>query len=146
MEAPTVEPGNDPMHEQNQREDPQRERRLPAAPPHAVAQQVRIERRERNDHDDGENCEICPKARDGDRAGCCEQCGGRGDDEQTCLEVSRDWHPLLYHFRGSEVVPHMILDPPPHTLGVIPIVLSKTPPEVPFLPLNREFLHREGSE
>src|SRR5262249_825132 len=30
-------------------------------------------------HDDGENCEIGPKARDGDRAGRCEQCGGRGD-------------------------------------------------------------------
>src|SRR5262249_44375765 len=56
------------------------------------------------------NCEIRPKARDGDRAGCCEQCGSRGDHEQACLEVSRDWHPLLYHFRGSEVVPHMTLD------------------------------------
>jgi hypothetical protein len=37
------------------------------------------------------------KGRDGDRAGCCEQCGGRGDHEQG-FEVSRDWHPLLYHF------------------------------------------------
>jgi hypothetical protein len=85
--------------------------RLLAAWPHAFAQEFRIERRERNDHDDGEDCEIRPKARDGDRAGCCEQCGGRGDHEQACLEVSRDWHPLLYHFRGSEVVPHMTLDP-----------------------------------
>jgi|SRR6516165_11640695 len=68
---------------------------------------IRIERRERNDHDDRENCELRPKARDGDRAGCCEQCDGRGDDEQACLEVSRDWHPLLYHFRESEVVPQL---------------------------------------
>src|SRR5262245_2178183 len=109
MEAATVEPGNDPMHEQNQREDPQRERRLFAARPHAFAQEVRIKRRERNDHDDGEDCEIRPKARDGDRAGCYEQCGGRGDHDKACLEVSRDWHPLLYHFRGSEVVPNITL-------------------------------------
>jgi len=64
MEAATVEPRNDPMHKQNEREDPQRERRLLAARPHAFAQEVRIECRERNDHDDGENCEIRPKARD----------------------------------------------------------------------------------
>src|SRR5262245_27066673 len=95
METATVEPGNDPMHEQNQREDPERVRRLLAARPHAFAQEVRIECRERNDHDGGENCEIRPKARDGDRAGCREQCGGCGNHEQTCLEVSRDWHPLL---------------------------------------------------
>src|SRR5262245_4040104 len=98
METATVEPGNDPMHEQNQRKDPQRERRLLAARPQAFAQEVRIERRKRNDHDDGEDCEIRPKARDGDPAGRCEQCGGRGDHEQACLEVSRDWH-LLYHLR-----------------------------------------------
>jgi hypothetical protein len=109
METATVEPGSHPMHEQNQREDLQRKRRLLAARLHAFAQEVRIERRERNDHDDGEDCEIDPKARDGDRAGCCEQCGGRGDHEQACLEVSRDWHPLLYHCRGNEVVPHMPL-------------------------------------
>src|SRR5262245_54821513 len=121
METATVEPGNDPMHEQNQREDPQRERRLLAARPHAFAQEVRIERRERNDHDDGEDCEIRPKARDGDRAGRSEQRGGRGDHEQACLEVSRDWHPLLYHFGGSEVVPSMTLNPPPHTLGAFHI-------------------------
>src|SRR5262245_14214074 len=119
METATVEPGNDPMHEQNEREDPQRERRLLAARPHAFAQEVRIEHSERNDHDDGEDCEIRPKAWDGDRAGCCEQCGGRRDHEQACLEVSRDWHPLFYHFRGREVVPHMILDPPLHTLGAV---------------------------
>src|SRR5262249_51347831 len=111
METATVEPGNDPMHEQNQREDPQRERRFLAAWPHAFAQEARIEHRERNDHDDGEDCEIRPKARDGDRAGCYEQRGGRGDNEQTCLEVRRDWHPLLYHFRRMEVVLHMTLDP-----------------------------------
>ena len=58
METAAVEPGNDPMHEQNQREDPQRERRLLAARPPAFAQEVRIERRKRNDHDDGEDCEI----------------------------------------------------------------------------------------
>src|SRR5262249_5487147 len=110
METATVEPGNDPMREQNQREDPQPERRCLAARPHAFAQEVRIERRERNNHDDGEDCEIRPKARDGERAGCCEQYGSRGDHEQACLEVSRNWHPLLYHFRGSEVVPHMTLD------------------------------------
>src|SRR5262249_38098683 len=86
------------------------ERLLLAARPHTFAQEVRIKRRERNDHDDGEDCEIRPKARDGDRAGGCEQCGGRGDHEQACLEVSRDWHPLRYHFRGSEMVPHMALD------------------------------------
>ena len=74
----------------------QHERRLLAARPHAFAQEVGVERRERNDHDDGEDCEIGPKARDGDRAGRCEQCGGRGDHEQACLEVSRDGHPLLY--------------------------------------------------
>ena len=68
MEAATVEPRNDPMHKQNEREDPQRERRLLAARPHAFAQEVRIERRERNEHDDGENCEIRPKARDGEQA------------------------------------------------------------------------------
>src|SRR5262249_36393831 len=102
METATVEPGNDPMHEQNQREDSQRERRLLAARPHAFAQEVRIERRERNDHDDSENCEIRPKVRDGDRSGCSEQCGGRGEHEQACLEVSRDWHALFYDFRGSE--------------------------------------------
>src|SRR5262245_5584197 len=96
METATVEPGNDPMHEQNQRKGSQRERRLLAARPQAFAQEVRIERRKRNDYDDGEDCEIRPKARDGDRAGRCEQCGGRGDHEQACLEVSRDWHPLLY--------------------------------------------------
>src|SRR5262249_28282472 len=94
METTTVEPSNDPMHEQNQRKDPQRERRLLAARPHALAQEIRIERRERNDHDGGEDCEIRPKARDGDRAGCCEHCGGRGDHEKGCLEVSREWHRL----------------------------------------------------
>src|SRR5215470_16995733 len=103
METATVEPGNDPMHEQNEREDLQRERRLLAARPHAFAQEVRIERHERNDHDDGEDCEIRPKARDGDRAGCCEQCGGRADHERACLEVSRDGHPLVCHFKGSEM-------------------------------------------
>jgi hypothetical protein len=101
METATVKPGNGPMHEQNQRKDPQRERQLLAARPHAFAQEVRIERRERNDHDDGEDCQIRPKARDGDCAGRYEQCGCRGDHEETCLEVSRDWHPLLYHFRGK---------------------------------------------
>jgi RNA polymerase-interacting CarD/CdnL/TRCF family regulator len=44
METATVEPGNDPMHEQNQRKDPQRERRLLAARPQAFAQEVWIER------------------------------------------------------------------------------------------------------
>src|SRR5215475_15794526 len=138
METTTVEPSNDPMHEQNQRKDPQRERRLLAARPHALAQEVRIERCERNDHDDGEDCEIRPKARDGDRAGCCEQCGGCRDHEQACLEVSRDWHSPLYHFRGSEAVPHMTLDPPPHTLGVIQIALPESRMEMPFLPLGGE--------
>ena len=42
METATVEPGNDPMHEQNEREDPQRERRLLAARPHAFAQEVKL--------------------------------------------------------------------------------------------------------
>src|SRR5262245_54989132 len=110
METATVEPRNDPMHEQNEREDPERERRLLAARPHTFAQEVRIERRERNDHDGGEDCEIGPKAKDGDSAGCCEQCDAGGDHEQACLKVSRDGHPLLYHFRGSEVVPHTTLD------------------------------------
>jgi hypothetical protein len=54
-------------------------------PAACVRAKVRIERRERNDHYDGENCEIRPKARDGDCAGRCEQCGGRGDHEQACL-------------------------------------------------------------
>src|SRR5262249_16373010 len=79
------------------------------ARPHALAQEIRIERRERNDHDGGEDCEIRPKARDGDRAGCCEHCGGRGDHEKGCLEVSREWHRLTYHFRRSEVVTHMAI-------------------------------------
>lgn len=83
------------MHKQNQREDFQREWRLHAARPHTFAQEVWIEHRERNDHDDGKDCEIRPKARDGDRASCDEQCGGRGDHEQACVEVSRGWHPLL---------------------------------------------------
>src|SRR5262245_46795515 len=103
METTTVEPGNDPMHEQNEREDPQRERRLLAARPHAFAQEVRIERRERNDHDGGQDCEIGPKSWDGDRTGRCEQCDGSADHEQACLEVSRDGHPLVYHFKGSEM-------------------------------------------
>ena len=38
METATVEPGNDPMREQNEGEDPQRERRLLAARSHAFAQ------------------------------------------------------------------------------------------------------------
>jgi hypothetical protein len=104
METATVEPGNDPMHEQNEREDPERERRVLAARPHTFAQEVRIERRERNDHDDGEDCEIGPKARNGDRAGRCEQCGGPGDHEQSCLKVSRDGHPLLYHFAAGSTL------------------------------------------
>jgi hypothetical protein len=29
--------------------------------------------------------------------------GGRSDQQQACLEVSRDGHPLVYHFKGSEV-------------------------------------------
>ena len=58
MKTATVVPGNDPMHEQNEREDPQRERRFLASRPHAFAQEVRIERREGNDPDDGEDCEI----------------------------------------------------------------------------------------
>src|SRR5262245_54682951 len=103
METATVEPGNNPMHEQYEREDPQRERRLLAARPHAFTQEVRIERRERNDYGGGENCEIGPKVRDGDRAGRCEQCGGRGDQEQACLEISRKGHWLLYRFNGSEL-------------------------------------------
>ena len=41
--------------------------RLLAARPHAFAQEVRIERRERNDHDDGENLRR-PKAWDGEQA------------------------------------------------------------------------------
>src|SRR5262249_24370134 len=98
MKTATVEPGNDPVHEQNEREDSQRERRLLAARPHALAQKVRIERRERNDHDDGEDCEIGPKARDGDRAGRGEQCGSRRDQEEAWLEISREGHPLLFHF------------------------------------------------
>jgi hypothetical protein len=102
METATVEPGNDPMHEQNERKDPQRERRLLAPRPHAFTQEVWIERSKRNDHDDGEDCEIGPKARDGDRAGRCEQCCCGGDHEQACLEISRKGHPLLYHFKGSE--------------------------------------------
>lgn len=72
-------------------------------PPHAFAQQVRIEHCERNDHDDGEDCQIRPKAGDGDRAGACEQRGGRSHHEQACLQVSRDWHRPFYHFRGREV-------------------------------------------
>src|SRR5262245_8870913 len=103
METATVEPGNNPMHEQNEREDPQRERRLLASRSHAFAQKVWIECRKRNDHDDGEDCEIDPKARDGDCAGRYEQCGSRGDHEQGCLEVNRDGHLLLYHFNGSEM-------------------------------------------
>ena len=95
METATVEPGNDPMHEQNEREDPQREWRLLAARPHAFTQEVRIERSKRNDHDDGEDCEIDPKARDGDRAGRRKQCGGRSEHEQACLEISRKGHPLF---------------------------------------------------
>jgi hypothetical protein len=69
METATVEPGNDPMHEQNKREDSQRDRQFLAARSHAFTQEVRIERRKRNDRDDGEDCKIDPKSRDGDRAG-----------------------------------------------------------------------------
>src|SRR5215204_4311267 len=62
METAAVEPSNEPMHEQNERENPQGERRLLATRPHAFAQEVRVERSERNDHDDREDCEIGPKA------------------------------------------------------------------------------------
>ena len=92
------------MQEQNKREDPQRDRRLLAARSHAFTQEVRIEGRKRNDHNNGEDCEINPKGRDGDRASRYEQCGGRGDHEQACLEISRKGHSLAYHFRGSEVL------------------------------------------
>jgi hypothetical protein len=44
------------------------------------------------------------------------------------------------------VVPHMTLDPPPHTPGVIRIGLPESRLEMPFLPLDGELLHREGSE
>src|SRR5262245_19662842 len=40
------------------------------------------------------------------------QCGGRGDHEQACLEVSRDRHPLLYHFRGNEMALTVALNYP----------------------------------
>ena len=44
------------------------------------------------------------------------------------------------------MVPHMTLDPPPHTLGVIHIGLPKSRLKMPFLPLDVELLHREGGE
>ena len=40
----------------------------------------------------------------------------------------------------------MTLDPPPHTPGVIYIGLAEPRLEMPFLPLDSELLHREGSE
>jgi hypothetical protein len=40
----------------------------------------------------------------------------------------------------------MTLDPPPHVVGVIHISLPESRLEMPFLPLNGELLHREGSE
>jgi hypothetical protein len=107
METATIEPGKDPMREKNQREEPQGERRLLTARPHALAQKVRIERRERDDHDGGEDREIHPKARDGDRAGCREQCGAHSDHEQACPEINRDWHPLLYPRKESEMMPYI---------------------------------------
>jgi hypothetical protein len=44
------------------------------------------------------------------------------------------------------VPPHMTLDPPPHTLGVVHIGPPESRLEMPFLPLDGELLHREGSE
>ena len=43
-------------------------------------------------------------------------------------------------------MPHMTLNPPPHTLGVIHIGLPESRLEMPFLPLDGELLYREGSE
>lgn len=44
------------------------------------------------------------------------------------------------------MVPHVTLDPPPHTPGVIRIGPPESRLEMPFLPLDGELLHREGSE
>src|SRR5262245_8556857 len=67
------------------------------------------ERGKRNDDDDGEDCEIGPKARDGDRTGRCEQCDGRADHERACLEVSRDGHQLVFHLKENEVPSRLTL-------------------------------------
>jgi hypothetical protein len=83
METPTVEPGNDPMHEQS-------EKTINASggflPPGRMRSRRRSGLSAANETimTTAKIARYAQKPRDGDRAGCCKQCGGRGDHEQAC--------------------------------------------------------------
>ena len=81
MEAAAVEPGDDPMQNQDQGEQAQRQRRSLAARTHPLTQQPGIEERERRHDHGGENRHIDPEAQDCDGAGRGEQ-GDRVDQDK----------------------------------------------------------------
>jgi hypothetical protein len=95
MEAAAVEPGDDPMQNQDHAEQAQRQRRLLTARTHPLAQQPGIEEGERRHHHGGENRHIDPEVEDFDRAGRGEQDDRVEYDEQRRLDIGRNRHDQL---------------------------------------------------
>ena len=95
METAAVEPGDDPMQNQDQGEQAQRQRRPLTARTHALTQQPGIEEGERSHHHGCENCDIDPEAENFEGAGGGEQGDRVEQDEQRRLDIGRNRHDRL---------------------------------------------------
>jgi len=95
VQAAAVEPRDDPMQNQHQREQAQRQRRAPAAGTPTLHEKPGVEERQ-GDRDHGrENCDVDPERRDACRAGRSKQRDRDQRHEQSGLDVGRKGHEQL---------------------------------------------------
>ena len=87
METAAVEPGNEPMCNEHDAEQPQCNWRLLAARTHALAQKVGIKRDERRHEDRRQNGKIEPEAGIANVPAAAEQRGSGKHDEQRRLDI-----------------------------------------------------------
>lgn len=73
MQAAAIQPGNDPMRQQDNVEEPQSQRGWSAAGPHALRQKPAIEHCKGDDEDQGEDRQVHPECRNGEAARRGEQ-------------------------------------------------------------------------
>jgi hypothetical protein len=72
MQAASIQPGKDPMRQQDNVEEPQSQRRWSAARPHALLQKPAIEHRKSDDEDHGKDRQVHPEC-------CNSEVAGRGE-------------------------------------------------------------------
>src|SRR5215831_4158562 len=81
VQSAAIEPGNDPMREQDKVEEPQSQRSWSAARPHALLKKPAIEHRKSGNENRDEDRPVKPKDQDSETASRTEQ-GGRCGNQQ----------------------------------------------------------------